>query len=48
VNAYPSVDPQPREPVILPARDIRLPDLLRYIEAGHIVIIVPAPSALPR
>jgi hypothetical protein len=36
------------EPVIVSACDIRLPDLLRHIEAGHVVIIVPAPGAPAR
>ncbi len=28
--------------VILPARDIRLPEVLRHIEAGRIVLVIPA------
>jgi hypothetical protein len=36
------------ELVILPARDIRLPELLKHIEAGRIVlIIIPAPRTPP-
>lgn len=31
--------------VILPAHDIRLPELLSHIEAGKIVLVIPAPSA---
>jgi hypothetical protein len=30
--------------VILPAREFRLPEVLRHIEAGRIVIILPAPQ----
>jgi hypothetical protein len=31
--------------VILPAQDIRLPEVLRHIEAGRIVLVIPAPNA---
>ena len=31
--------------VILPAQDIRLPEVLRHIEAGRIVLIIPTPNA---
>jgi hypothetical protein len=30
--------------VILPAQDIRLPEVLRHIEAGRIVLVIPAPN----
>jgi len=29
--------------VILPAQNIRLPEVLRHIEAGRIVLVIPAP-----
>ncbi len=28
--------------VVLPAQDIRLPEVLRHIEAGRIVLVIPA------
>ena len=31
--------------VILPAQDIRLPEVLRHIEAGRIVLVIPTPNA---
>ena len=31
------------ELVILPAQDIRLPEVLRHIEAGKTVLVIPAP-----
>jgi hypothetical protein len=31
--------------VILPLQDITLPEVLRHIEAGRIVLIIPAPNA---
>jgi hypothetical protein len=30
--------------VILPAQDIRLPEILRHIEAGRTVLLIPAPK----
>jgi hypothetical protein len=35
------------ELVILPAQDITLPEVLRHIEAGRIVLVIPA-SNTPR
>jgi len=41
--------PEPEAPadvlVILRAQDIRLPEVLRHIEAGRIVLVIPAPNA---
>jgi hypothetical protein len=31
--------------VILPAQNIRLPEVLRHIEAGRIVLVIHAPNA---
>ncbi len=44
VNARHTCGPHAREPVILSARHITLPDLLRHIEAGHIVLVLPTPA----
>jgi hypothetical protein len=42
-------DTETRELVILPARDISLPELLKHIEAGKIIIIIiPAPRTPPK
>jgi hypothetical protein len=34
--------------VILPAQDIRLPEVLRHIEAGRIVLVIPGIKAKPK
>lgn len=47
MNAYKAHDLHAREMVILPAHSIRLPEILRHIEAGKIVLVIPAPSAPP-
>jgi hypothetical protein len=44
VNAYKADDTE-RETVIIQAQDFRLPEVLRHIEAGKIVRVIPAPSA---
>jgi hypothetical protein len=31
--------------VILPAQDIRLPEVLAHIEAGRIVLVIPPPRS---
>jgi len=41
VNAYKAYDPQ--KPVVIIAADqFRLPDVLRHLEAGRVVIVIPA------
>jgi len=42
VNAY-KADDEEKETVIIEPKDFRLPDVLRHIEAGRIVRIIPAP-----
>jgi hypothetical protein len=42
VNAYTADDPE-KETVIILADDFRLPEVLRHIEDGRIVLVVPAP-----
>jgi hypothetical protein len=42
VNAY-KADDSEKETVIILARDFRLPEVLRHIEAGRIVRVIPAP-----
>lgn len=42
MNAY-KADNQERGTVIIAAQDFRLPDVLRHIEAGRIVRVIPAP-----
>jgi hypothetical protein len=44
VNAY-KADDLEESAVILLAQDFRLPDVLRHIEAGRIVLVIPAPGA---
>jgi hypothetical protein len=47
VNAYQANDPG-KPTVILQAQDFRLPEVLRHIEAGKTVLVIPAtqPPAL--
>jgi hypothetical protein len=33
-----------RVTVVVPVRDVSLPELLRHIEAGRVVLIVPTPQ----
>ena len=40
MNAYKAHDPE-KLIVILLARDFRLPEVLRHIEAGRIVLVIP-------
>ncbi|OHV56488.1 hypothetical protein BCD48_08480 [Pseudofrankia sp. BMG5.36] len=42
-------DARPRDAtvVVLSARDVRLPDVLRHLEAGRTVLIVSAPDEPP-
>jgi hypothetical protein len=42
VNAY-KADDSEKETVIMLATDFRLPEVLRHIEAGKIVRVIPAP-----
>jgi len=42
VNAY-KADNTEKETVIMLATDFRLSDVLRHIEAGRIVLVIPAP-----
>jgi hypothetical protein len=42
VNAY-TADDSEKETVIMPATDFRLAEVLRHIESGRIVRIVPIP-----
>jgi hypothetical protein len=44
VNAYKADDPG-KLTVILPAQDFRLPEVLRHIEAGRTVLVIPQPNA---
>jgi hypothetical protein len=41
VNAY-TADDSEKPTVIILARDFRLPEVLRHIEAGRIVRVIPA------
>jgi hypothetical protein len=41
VNAY-KADDSEKPTVIILARDFRLPEVLRHIEAGRIVLVIPA------
>jgi hypothetical protein len=41
VNAY-KADDSGKQVVIIQARDFRLPEVLRLLEAGKIVLVVPA------
>jgi hypothetical protein len=43
VNADKADNPE-KETVIIPAPDFRLPEVLRHIEAGRIVRVIPAPD----
>ena len=47
MNAYQADDPGKLTVMIL-ARDFRLPDVLRHIEAGKIVLIIPAAQRPPQ
>jgi hypothetical protein len=42
VNAYKADDPE-KETVIIQPQEFRLPEVLRHIEAGRIVLVIPAP-----
>ena len=42
MNAY-KADNTEKETVIMLATDFRLSDVLRHIEAGRIVLVIPAP-----
>jgi hypothetical protein len=42
VNAY-KADNTEKETVIMLATDFRLAEVLRHIEAGRIVLVIPAP-----
>jgi hypothetical protein len=44
VDAYKADDPGKLTVIIL-AREFRLPEVLRHIEAGRIVLVIPAPNA---
>jgi len=44
VNAY-TADDSEKEIVIILAGDFRLPEVLRYIEAGKIVHVIPVPRS---
>jgi hypothetical protein len=44
VNAY-KADGSEKQTVIIPAQDFRLAEVLRHLEAGRIVIVIPAPNA---
>jgi hypothetical protein len=44
VNAY-QADDSGKLTVVLLAQDFRLPEVLRHIEAGRIVLVIPANSA---
>jgi hypothetical protein len=46
VNAYKADDPE-KPAVIVPAQEFRLPDVLRHIEAGRIVLVIPAAQRTP-
>jgi hypothetical protein len=47
VNAY-TADDSGKLTVIVLARDFRLPDVLRHIEAGKIVLVIPAAQRPPQ
>jgi hypothetical protein len=46
VNAYKAYDSE-KPTVILLAQDFRLPEVLRHIEAGRIVLVIPAAKRPP-
>ena len=46
MNAYQADDPE-KQIVILPAQEFRLPEVLRHIEAGNIVLVFPATPRPP-
>ena len=46
MNAY-KADDSEQLIVILPAQDFRLPEVLRHIEAGKIVLVIPATQRPP-
>lgn len=46
MNAY-KADNSEKPIVIILTRDFRLPEVLRYIEAGSIVLVVPATQRPP-
>jgi len=41
VNAY-KADDSEKPTVILQAREFRLPEVLRHVEAGRVVLVIPA------
>jgi hypothetical protein len=47
VDAYKADDPGKLTVIIL-ARDFRLPEVLRHIEAGKIVLVIPAAQHPPQ
>jgi hypothetical protein len=47
VNAYKADDPG-KLTVILLAREFRLPEVLRHIEAGKIVLVIPEAQRPPQ
>jgi hypothetical protein len=47
VNAY-KADDSEKPVVIILAQDFRLPEVLRHIEAGRIVRVIPAPQDPPQ
>ncbi len=46
MNAY-KADYSEKLTVILLAQDFRLPDVLRHIEAGRVVLVIPATQRAP-
>jgi hypothetical protein len=44
VNAY-KADKSEKPTVIIPANEFSLPVVLRHLEAGKIVLVIPAPDA---
>jgi hypothetical protein len=46
VNAY-KADGSEKKIVIIPAQEFSLPEVLRHIEAGRIVLVVPATQRPP-
>lgn len=43
MNAY-KADNQEKPTVIIPANEFSLPKVLRHLEAGNIVLVIPAPD----
>jgi hypothetical protein len=46
VNAY-KADDQEKQIVIVPAQEFRLPEVLRHLEAGKVVVVIPATQPPP-